>query len=302
MASKSDSQSSPSSPPWEDALIIALRDLQWLKKNQGISQIFNSKLRASLGSEVVLKRVDRISTPPPLLAKFDGNAESASGDVLTSSGKRFFLFEMKASESLLSSETGKFVFNCLALVNPEHSEDQLFIELSRRGHHALYPVVAPSHDKIPAGFLPVHQVALTTKPYYDAVVQGESTITSVAAADLLWNKQEPGLQVHEMAAYLWALATAHEGAGGSTRHPLKVVVTATGDGSFFWPCADITQFLEFAAYLDKTLLNSESEEQYQSLLSQFSKMVSRLQAAMKVSVDSKEDGDEITSDLTSGPT
>lgn len=299
MNSKSDSQNSPSSPPWEDALIIALRDLQWLKKNQGIGQIFNSELRASLGSEVVLKRIESISTPPPLLAKFDGNAESASGDVLTSSGKRFFLFELKASESLLSSETGKFVFNCLASVNPEYSEDQLFLKLSRRGHHALYPVVAPSHGKIPAGFLPVHQVALTTKPYYDAVVERVSTTESVSASDLLWHKQELGLQVHEMAAYLWALAKVHE--GDSTRHPLKVVVTASGDGSFFWPCADITQFIEFAAYFDKTLLNNASTELYQSLQSRFSGMVPRLRAAMEASNASIAEANQDNSGSTPSP-
>lgn len=46
-------------------------------------------------------KVKDLPVPPALLAKLDGNAESASGDVLTSVEKRFFLLELKASEVAL---------------------------------------------------------------------------------------------------------------------------------------------------------------------------------------------------------
>lgn len=66
-------------------------------------------------------------------------AESASGDVLSSSASRFFLLEFKASEAALSSENGKFVFNCLTSIASENRDNKVFLELLRRGHHALYP-------------------------------------------------------------------------------------------------------------------------------------------------------------------
>ncbi|MGF6774868.1 hypothetical protein [Paraburkholderia sp. GAS334] len=294
------SQTVPSSPPWEDSLIIALRDLQWLKKNRALKEIFDAERRASLGSEVVRQRVSDVSKAPPLLAKFDGNAESASGDVLTSSEKRFFLLEFKASEAALSSENGKFVFNCLASLALENPDDKVFLELSRRGHHVLYPVVNPSGDSVPAGFLPVHQVTLTTRRYYDAVIQDVSVSESITASNLLWNRQELGLQVHEMAAYLDALATAHK--GGSARHPLKVVVAGAGDGddvdNFFWPCADLVQFIEFAGYFDNSLRNSASDTLYQRLRSQLSSIVARFAASANAAIDSDEVESQNTDSLT----
>ncbi|HDR9001882.1 TPA: hypothetical protein QDA99_001432 [Burkholderia vietnamiensis] len=280
MASESKTKSAPVSHPWEDSLIVALRDLQWIRKNKAILDEMRRYGKAMTDADKVAIRakVDDLPAPPALLAKLDGNAESASGDVLTSIEKRFFLLELKASEAALQSEKKKFVYACLTSVDPENEEDRLLLELSRRGHHFLYPLVDSASNSGPSGFLPVHRVTLTTRTYYDAVAHGAAAAEQIRASDLLWNRRELGLRLHEMAAYLDALATIHK--GGTASHPIKVVVTSAGEenesDNFVWPCGDLTQFVEFAAYFDRTIENSATDERYRILRSQLAQTVARL--------------------------
>lgn len=80
---------------WEDTLIIAFRDLQWLKniKSEKIGEIIK-----------VDEDKKTKSTPIEMLFKFDGNAESLLGDTLANIDERFFLIEFKGNDSQLKSE------------------------------------------------------------------------------------------------------------------------------------------------------------------------------------------------------
>lgn len=103
MASESKTKTAPASHPWEDSLIVALRDLQWIRKNRATLYEMRRHGKAATDAEraAIQAKVKDLPVPPALLAKLDGNAESASGDVLTSVEKRFFLLELKASEVAL---------------------------------------------------------------------------------------------------------------------------------------------------------------------------------------------------------
>ena len=297
MAPESKTKSASVSPPWEDSLIVALRDLQWIRKNKAtLSEIRRfQKVTTDAERAAIQAKVKNLPVPPALLAKLDGNAESASGDVLTSAEKRFFLLELKASEAALQSEKAKFVYACLTSVDSENEEDRLLLELSRRGHHFLYPRVDSASNSGPSGFLPIHRVTLKTRTYYDTVAHGAAAAEPIAASDLLWNRRELGLRLHEMAAYLDALSTVHK--GGTASHPIKVVVTSAGEDdesdNFVWPCADLTQFVEFTAYFDKTIENNAVDELYRILWSQLTPTVTRLLAT------SDEDENSWDNDISS---
>ncbi|MFV0455025.1 MAG: hypothetical protein ACK5NQ_08525 [Pseudomonas sp.] len=100
--------------PWEDTLILAFRDMQWIR------QILNSSN----------KTIEELAHPPSLMAKLDGNAESAAGDILAGYRQRYFLLEFKSSESRFSTEEGKSVHALLG--NFQHSEQEVLIDLSER--------------------------------------------------------------------------------------------------------------------------------------------------------------------------
>ncbi|CAJ9572981.1 hypothetical protein [Burkholderia pseudomallei] len=293
MTSKSKTKSVALSQPWEDALIVALRDLQWIRKNKAVLDEIRRYGKAATDADkaAIKEQVGDLPVPPALLAKLDGNAESASGDILTSAEKRFFLLELKASEAGLGSEKAKFVYSCLESVDPENEEDRALLELSRRGHHVLYPVVEPASNSAPSGFLPVHRVTLTTRTYYDAVAHGADAAEAITASDLLWNRRELGLRLHEMAAYLDALSSVHK--GSATSHPIKVVVTSAGEGSeldnFVWPYADLSQFVDFAAYFDKAVENSATDKLYRRLKSQLAPTVARLLATRDNDENSRDE-------------
>ncbi|WP_147424130.1 hypothetical protein [Xanthomonas campestris] len=67
---------------WEDTVVTALRDAQWMScKGHALPQTF-----------------------PPGFVKLDGNAESALGDLLYSSGERYYLIEVKSGRDEICSE------------------------------------------------------------------------------------------------------------------------------------------------------------------------------------------------------
>ncbi|MCC8471409.1 hypothetical protein [Xanthomonas phaseoli] len=67
---------------WEDTVVTALRDAQWMN----------------------CKGYALPKTIPPGFVKLDGNAESALGDLLYSSGERYYLIEVKSGRDEISTE------------------------------------------------------------------------------------------------------------------------------------------------------------------------------------------------------
>lgn len=87
---------------WEDTIIIAFRDLQWHHWRKAVTDAAEPE------------RTARLATSPADLHKLDHNAESAFGDVLTSQGARYFLFEFKAVRDGHLDEQGKGMFERLS--------------------------------------------------------------------------------------------------------------------------------------------------------------------------------------------
>ncbi|MEA0806201.1 hypothetical protein VDQ87_06680 [Xanthomonas campestris pv. campestris] len=124
---------------WEDTVVTALRDAQWLRCARGRSPA---------------------TAFPPGFVKLDGNAESAVGDVVYASGERYFVFEVKARRSDIRDEWigrddggPKLAYRSLAhfwnrledlsstdkKVDPAERFGLLrFFELSLAGHHFAY--------------------------------------------------------------------------------------------------------------------------------------------------------------------
>lgn len=80
---------------WEDTLVLAFRDLQWLKNVKNLKENEtardNNIKKGNFG-------------PIEMLFKFDGHAESLLGDTLASVEERFFLIEFKGNSTQLKSE------------------------------------------------------------------------------------------------------------------------------------------------------------------------------------------------------
>jgi len=300
MTEESTSRTAQSSPPWEDALIVALRDLQCIQKNETAAIAMRRCTDAPTAdhSASMQRRLDDLPKPPPLLAKLDGKAESATGDVLTSVQQRFFLFEMKASKSNLSSEEGKFIYDFLEFLDPEIVEDRELLELSRRGHHVLYPLVNGTGSGAKRGFLPVHEVTLTTRRYYDAVIPSSHHLLKlslysnheIVAADLLWKEQALGLKAYEMAAYLGTLVAART--DGTSNYPLKCVIA--GPDGFFWPCGDLASFMEFAKYFDNgTRYSATAYVRYRTLKTRLTQSAMRFRNQTLSHTPPRQDDDSL---------
>ena len=74
------------SKPWEDTIVLALRDIQWMGLN-----------------------VQGAAAPalPGLFIKLDGNTEKTLGDLMYQEGENFYLFEVKSTRASISSEWSK---------------------------------------------------------------------------------------------------------------------------------------------------------------------------------------------------
>ncbi|MGE7136918.1 hypothetical protein ACQKIE_04730 [Luteibacter sp. NPDC031894] len=116
--------------PWEDTIVMALRDAQWLKDEPG-------------------------SVPhlPPMFVKLDGTTEQSLGDLIYQAGERFYLFEVKSAAAAIASEWNKTVdgkprpklaYRTLsrlarAVATPRPSiEDHEAFWTSLRCHHLVY--------------------------------------------------------------------------------------------------------------------------------------------------------------------
>jgi hypothetical protein len=215
---------------WEDTVILALRDLQWVKARPG---------------------------RPAGLLKLDGNVETALGDAITSAGGRYFLFEFKSDAKLGGSEFRKPLVTLMKRVGnlPGDSDAKKYFEnATRAAHHFVFPEFGPVERS--EGETPLRRASVRTDCYYDAACAMKSDTYVLSAKvdveDMLYatqNQECYGLNALEMAAYLAYLCSHYEewtarksgttgGADESdTNAPLKALVLS--DKGFFWPCASM---------------------------------------------------------------
>ncbi|PQV53352.1 hypothetical protein [Paraburkholderia sp. BL21I4N1] len=127
----------PNQTVWEDTVIIAFRDLQWHRWRVAVQKARGAKRTALLAAS------------PADLHKLDHDAESAFGDVLTSQGARYFLFEFKAVRDGHVDERGKGMFErlshfvTLAASTVDQNAQlpppvQALIDLSKRCHFGVF--------------------------------------------------------------------------------------------------------------------------------------------------------------------
>lgn len=117
--------------PWEDTIVIALRDIQWMGQ----------------------RGANRLAPRLPVFIKFDGPTEQTLGDLAYQQGERFYLFEVKSSHRAISSEWNKIVkqkprrklaFETLsalarkAVASPSSDDIWAALWTSLRCHHFVY--------------------------------------------------------------------------------------------------------------------------------------------------------------------
>lgn len=232
--------------PWEDTLILAFRDIQW---DTTINQYLNAANSKNPLQEFINKKFGLPPSRPPLLAKFDGNAENATGDVITSAQTRFFLLEFKSDRSKTTTESDKFIHHLMSALDPENPDHIPFETLSRAGHFFVYsatklidPTEEPSPDAIAFGEGRV--LELFASPYVDEIRVNPQNVP-FSAQELL--DGNIGWAFPDMLAYLKTLtelhrkATGDDSKTGAGKHPMKVAI-ATQNG-LFWPYGDLTDVL-----------------------------------------------------------
>ncbi|WP_338762930.1 hypothetical protein [Massilia sp. METH4] len=140
-------QKSPYSP-WEDTLIIAVRDMQW--------QLLQERQKQAGSASPAM------SLPPPLL-KFDDIAETRTGDALTSHEDRFFLFEFKRDLGAAIKDRTKPMWAFIEEFDYANTEHQSFLTLSRRCHRFLYANMDRAEQA------QARTLTMESLPYYDIV-------------------------------------------------------------------------------------------------------------------------------------
>ena len=231
--------------PWEDTLILAFRDIQWILHNEkqealmsrAIAQFFTSNRTPQQvcdgDRENIALALKAMATTPPLLAKLDGRAESAAGDVLTAHDDKFFLIEFKSDMALRSSEYTKFLGVLMWLIDPD--EHHVLIRRSKKGHFFVTQKPDTSAPSSPV----LRKLTLEALTYYDAIISDDSKLSKTIPVHTLLTGKHHGLSLEHMADYLQLLCTLHASDSAGGAHPLKVAVaSATG---IFWPIADLSQ-------------------------------------------------------------
>lgn len=137
---------------WEDTIITALRDMQWLNLQ-----------RLSRETEDLV-RMMRVY--PPGFLKLDGHAESSIGDVAMKEGERFFLIEVKSEEHAVRDEwqagpAKDQEKELLARLKGLPEANEPMFKLCLRGHFVAYWSGARKRPK-------EHWVPgeIVTEPYY----------------------------------------------------------------------------------------------------------------------------------------
>lgn len=240
--------------PWEDTLIIAFRDIQWMLHSERhlsrISKAVNHYFDICDLSKVLTEPSDQYESfedakreiysalnnhpsTPPLLAKLDDAAESTAGDVITAHDSRFFLIEFKSEVGDKYTEHGKFVGIFTRLL--DEVNDEKLVELSNKGHFFISQRPEPATKSTPT----VRAITLEARTYYEVVRRRDARKLKAVTMRPLLESKSYGLRLAEMADYLRLLCEVHSGDKQSGGHPLKVAV-ACSDGEF-WPIADLSE-------------------------------------------------------------
>lgn len=217
--------------PWEDALILAFRDMQWLKR------IADVKDRESLLAQI-----------PELLIKLDGNAESAAGDVLASQNKRYFLLEFKSGTSGLSAERKKPVYEVISRACDAASGDPDLVAKAELGHFLVFAHARGPETNKAQALLPIHNMQLNSVSYPEFTREPsgrELRKKSVAFMEVFYSADK-GLSLEQMSKYLTSLATQDKSGSGDL--PLNAVIASPS--GLFWPGGQLLEFTKFVQALE----------------------------------------------------
>lgn len=238
--------------PWEDTLILAFRDIQWQKT---VKEFLDTPVNNDSPASFIQHKLSRPN--PPLLAKLDGNAENASGDVLTSAHQRYFLLEFKSGLSKSSTESDKFISDLMLLVDPGNNDHDKFVKLSKAGHFLVFgkKADAKAQAKGVHTFGNGRALALTAHPYLNILGNTVDKTAEITVEQLLNGKV--GWEFSEMLAYLQILGRLHKETEGASGHTMKVAI-ATQNG-VFWPFVDLLDVLGMSRLFRQSLERDDKE-------------------------------------------
>lgn len=235
----------PQEKPWEDTLILAFRDMQWIKKIQ--SSTTDDK--------------QELAKPPALMIKLDGKAETAAGDILAGINRRYFLFEFKSARSAFKAEEKKHVYQRLVDAHSSSPCEEELLDLSLRGHFLVYPHPRDKDSKSLESFALLHRLDLRCVPY--CVLTIPEPTPEIANLYLMLDdtfySDDSGLNVEEISLYLQLLADTAEKDGGNDELPLKAVI-ASPDG-LFWPTGSLSAFRDFVQSIEPLAHELRSQNQ-----------------------------------------
>lgn len=122
---------------YEDAVIVAFRDMQWRRWLAEI-ETFEKKQNQPA--------VQLRALGPDHLHKLDGDAESLFGDVLVNQDGRYFVLEFKSARSEHTRERGKTMFIEVGhyLVSADEDDRKRFMGLSRNCHFGVFGTRVPN--------------------------------------------------------------------------------------------------------------------------------------------------------------
>lgn len=231
--------------PWEDTLILAFRDMQWIKKIQSQEHT----------------RRQELAEPPALMVKLDGNAETAAGDILAGINQRYFLFEFKSALTGLKAEEKKHVYQRLVNAKSENNYEEELLALSHRGHFLVYPKPKSDDNKSCESFALLHRLDLWCAPYCGLVEPQsipEPDDDPQMLESIFYDKSR-GLDVDEISFYLQLLADQAEEEGGNDEFPLKAVIASPN--GLFWPAGSLSAFKEFVQSIEPYAFELLSQKQ-----------------------------------------
>lgn len=233
-------------------MILAFRDIQWQKT---VEQYLSSLNSENSVTNFIHRKLTLPS--PPLLAKLDGNAENATGDVITRAQTRFFLLEFKSSLSKAGTESDKFIYHLMHQVDLDDEKHRQFVDLSKAGHFFVFGKKADAKQQAldAVTFGEGRALALTAYPYLNVIRKQIDKTDAVTVEQLLLGNV--GWEFTELVAYLSLLSSLHGKATGSTGHAMKVAI-ATQNG-VFWPFGDLSDVLDMARIFQQTL-NQDQED------------------------------------------
>jgi hypothetical protein len=259
--------------PWEDTLIIALRDFQWYERIHHVAHkiasapgtMGSSNRTASLLQDVAAAVR---SVYPPGFAKLDGRAEERVSDLLLQSDSaRFFVLEAKADRSRIRTEwmrKGKFLpkpvyrrlKDLVDRVNAGATHDlRRMLQLSLAGHHVVYwgPI---RRSDLPLRAQNGRSGDVFCEPYICAVARQESLLDHcvldllrLEAVECVFSAGNPRAQTAGRARFQDVY-----------RHGVETRIAINGDTELY-PCGlTRDELAEYLAYLCSNFGGSETPE------------------------------------------